>query len=107
MSYARLQQHAPNLICNSRSASIPQGLAIVPRFPSTPSNRLLQFLSRLLHGNRSIHRRKTDRRRPTAIFDAAVLIIPGLAGVIANARLATYRRVVPRFHHETGLGTDG
>src|SRR5205807_311217 len=33
MSYARFQQHAPNLICNSWTASIPQGSTISPSCP--------------------------------------------------------------------------
>src|SRR5207249_10199225 len=48
MSYARLQQHAPNLICNSRSASIPQGSNTLSSLPSTRSNCPLQLFSRLL-----------------------------------------------------------
>src|SRR5260370_36571107 len=35
LSYAGLQQHATNLICKSRSASIPDGLTIPPPRPST------------------------------------------------------------------------
>src|SRR5206468_8299438 len=93
MSYARLQQHAPNLICNSRSASIPQGSNTLSSLPSTRSNCPLQLFSRLLNGNWPIHRGQPDRCRPGAIFNAAVLVVPRLAGVIANARLAAYRRV--------------
>src|SRR5690348_7341729 len=49
MSYARLQRHAPNLICNSRSASIPQGSNTLSSLPSTQSNCPLQLFSRLLN----------------------------------------------------------
>src|SRR5438876_7962048 len=65
------------------------------------SLRLLQ--SRISHRNRPIHRGKPDHRRPAAIFDALVLIVPRLARVIADARMATDRRVVRGFHHEAGL----
>src|SRR5260370_41363250 len=32
-----------------------------------------------------------------------MLVVPGLASMVANARLTTYRRVVCRFHYEAGL----
>src|ERR1700682_1991735 len=64
------------------------------RRPPARNLRFLEFLSRLSHGNRSIHSGEPDHRRCVAIFDAAVIVVPGLAGIIANARLATYPRVV-------------
>src|SRR6267378_3876803 len=94
LSYAGLQQHATNLICKSRSASIPDGLTIPPPRPSTRNLCLLELLSRLLHGNRPIHSGKPDHRRCVPILDAAMLVVPGLAGTVANARLAADWRMV-------------
>src|ERR1700682_1912737 len=95
LSYAGFQQHAPNLICKSRSASIPRRLRLLARLPSARNLRLLEFLPRLSDGNRPIHRGKPNHCRRVAIFDAAMLVVPGFSRIIANARLATYWRVVP------------
>src|ERR1700687_1332694 len=103
LSYASLPQHAPNLIRKSRSASIPDGSRIPARCSSARNPCGLEFLPRLLDGNWPIHSREPDHRRCAAVLDAAMLVIPGFSRIIANARLATYRRVVPRFDHEAGL----
>src|SRR5260370_1667017 len=63
----------------------------------------LEFFSRLLNGNRPIHRRQPDHRRRVPIFDASMLVVPDLAPIVAHPRLATYRRVIRRFHHEAVL----
>src|SRR6266576_3197595 len=94
LRYAGLQQHVPNLIRKSRSASIPWRLRLGEHRPSARNLCFLEFLSRLSDGNWPIHSGKPDHRRWVAIFDAAAIVVPGLARIIANARLATYRRVV-------------
>src|ERR1700682_583003 len=60
LSYASLQQHAPNLIRKSRSASIPRRLRLLARLPSARNLRLLEFLPRLSDGNRPIHSGKPN-----------------------------------------------
>ena len=94
LSYTSLQQHAPNLIRNSRSASISEDSSLPASRPSTRDLCLLEFLSRISDGNWPIHGGEPDHRRCAAILDAAVLVVPGLAGIIANARVATHRRIV-------------
>src|SRR6266850_6576390 len=94
LSYAGFQRHAPNLIRKSRSASIPDGSRLLACCPSTRNLRFLEFLSRLSDGNRPIHGGEPDHRRSAAIFDAAVLLVPGLARIFANARVATHRSMV-------------
>src|SRR5260370_18651317 len=95
LSYACFQQHAPNLICKSRSASILDRSNIPPNGLSTRINCLSQFLSRFLNGNRPIHGGKPDHRRCAAIFGPALLVVPGLAGLLPNPPPPTYPPPVP------------
>src|SRR6267378_7907534 len=52
LSYAGLQEHAPNLIRKSRSASIPDGLRtrVKPRLRHTPSLQTCRIVCRCLTG---------------------------------------------------------
>src|SRR6266446_8151294 len=69
---------------------------------SQPALRLafwpLELFSFVADGNRPVHCGKANHSRRCAIFDSPIVIVPGLAGVVAEACLAAHRRVVPRFH---------
>src|SRR6266446_1745487 len=64
---------------------------------------LLELFSLVANGNRAVHGGKANRGWGAAVLNAAIVIVPGLAGIVANACLAAHRRVVPRFHHKAGL----
>src|SRR5215472_6885912 len=66
-----------------------------------------RLIATFLDRNRSIHRRQMQDRRRSAILDSAVLVVPSLAGVFANARAAAHRCVSCRFDDEAGLEATG
>src|ERR1700677_3247733 len=57
-----------------------------------------------IRGDRTIHGRQPNHRRPIAVLDAAVVVIvERLARVGANTRVARNRRVTSRFQNEARL----
>ncbi len=113
--HARFGNHARNLIRKDWSASILAGFAMREELNTKYESRhdrevqhqisdagrkhggkmpALHFFAGGLDRNRPVHRRKTDHGRRAAIFDAAIVVVPGFPRVIANAGAAAHRRIV-------------
>src|SRR3984885_11133579 len=132
LPYTLFQQHAQILSATTRprphseglslpreaKACICKGATVILRLPdehslrpqrqlqrrgsSTPDTSWLAGLQRI-HRYRSVLGRQPYERRPAPILNPPVLVIPGLPRVVANARVATHRRMPVRFLQEAGL----
>src|SRR5216683_1765190 len=54
----------------------------------------------ICYGNRSVLGGEPNYRRPAAVFNPPMLVVPGLARIRANACMAANRRMPVRLHQE-------